>query len=65
MDGSVFAVEFDELVVGALFDDASVLQNENAIGVTNGGETMGDGEDGATVHELVDGGLNLAFGNGV
>ncbi len=37
----------DELLVGALFDEAAVVEHEDEIGLSNGGEPVGDDEAGA------------------
>ncbi len=58
----VFSVGFEELFVGSLFDDVAFFENVNAMCVLDGGEAVGDDEGGAVLHEVVEGGLDLAFG---
>lgn len=47
METGVSAAKSKELVVGAVFDDAAMAENEDLIGVTDGGESMSDDEAGA------------------
>lgn len=60
--GAVFS---HELVVVAAFDDATVVHNHDDIGILDGGESVGDDKDGATLHELVHPILHDGFGAGV
>ena len=39
----VLALRFDEFIVGAPLDDASLLHDHDAVGIADGGEAMGDG----------------------
>src|SRR2546423_12580942 len=59
------AAMLDQLVEGAGLDDASVLEHQDAGGVANGREAMGDHEGGASLHDLVERGLELRFRLGV
>jgi hypothetical protein len=61
----VSAVELVELVVGAAFDDATVFDDEDLVGLADGGEAVGDDEGGASLHEEVEAGLDEGFGFGV
>ena len=42
----VFTVLGDELVVGALLEDDTVVEQHDLVGVADGGEAVGDGDDG-------------------
>lgn len=48
--------------MGAACDEASVLHHMNGAGVADGGETVGDDDGGATLHEMIEGLLDLRFG---
>ena len=54
-----------ELLMGATLFDDTVVEDEDAIGTANGGEAVGDGEDGAVLHQVVDRALHLLLGDGV
>lgn len=43
----------DKLIVIAALDDLAVFENANHVGVADGGKTVSDDKDGATLHELV------------
>ena len=43
----------DQLIMAAALNDAALLQNRDAVGIADGGQTVGDDEDGAPLHELV------------
>ncbi len=45
----------DELIVAAAFDDATVVDDEDAVGVADGGKTMSDDEAGAALHQTFEG----------
>ena len=60
--GAVFS---HELVVVAAFDDATVVHDHDDVGILDGGESVGDDKDGASVHELVHPILHDGFGAGV
>ena len=61
----VMTVEGKELVVGATFDDASVVQDADEVGVPDSAESMRDDECGAVTHKVLQGLLNELFGLGV
>lgn len=65
MEVGVVAAAGDELVVSTLFDDAAVLDDEDAVGVADGGNAMGDEEGGAAVHDGGEVSEDLLFGDGV
>ena len=65
VEAEVGAAQGDELVVVAVFDDASVLQDEDAVGVPDGGEAVGDDQGGAALGELADTLLDDELGGGV
>lgn len=58
-------VVVEEFLVGALGDDLAVLEDVDAVAVANGAEAVGDGDGGAIGGELVEGFLDLSFGDGV
>src|SRR4051794_13909422 len=45
----------EELVVVAGFGDVAVLEDDDLVGVADGGEAVGDDEGGAAGHEVVEG----------
>ncbi len=55
----------EEVFVGAGFDDAAAFEDDDFVGFADGGEAVGDDEDGAVLHEVFEGGLDLALGDGV
>src|ERR1700722_18873057 len=57
----VEAVKRDQLIVIAAFDDLSVAEDENLIGVADGAQTVGDDETRAMRHEVFEGLLNQFF----
>lgn len=61
----VGAVLGHEFFVGAAFDDAAVIEDHDDVGILNGGEAVGDDEDGAAFHEGIHAALNEGFGTGV
>ena len=48
---TIGAVALDQFVVAAAFHDPAVVENEDAVGMADGGETVGDDQAGAAVHE--------------
>lgn len=42
----VFAVEGEEFFMGTGFDDFTAFEDENSIGAADGGEAVGDNENG-------------------
>ena len=52
----------DQLVEAAGFDDPALIEDENAIGVADGREPVGDHEGGAALHDLVERQLKLLLG---
>ena len=62
---AVTAVEVVEVLVGSAFYDLALFDDEDLIGAANGGETMGDDEGGAALHEEVEAVLDEGFGFGV
>lgn len=49
----------------AFFDDLSVVEDDDFVGAADGGEAVGDDEDGALAGDVVDGFLDIEFGFGV
>ena len=64
-EAGVAAAGGAEGVVGALFEDAAMVEDDDVIGLADGGEAVGNDEDGALAHEVVERLLDLAFGDGV
>ena len=61
----VVGVEGEELVVGSLFDDPTAVEDHDAVGASDGGESMGDDKDGAVFAEAFDGLDEESLGFGV
>ena len=59
---AVEAAVGNELFMIALFDDVTFLQDENGIGILNGGETVGDDKAGASLHQRIHRFLNADLG---
>jgi hypothetical protein len=55
----------EELVEAALLDDAALFEDEDAVHGAEGGEAVGDADDGAVFGEVVDGFLDFGFGLGI
>ena len=51
----------NKILVRAGFDDAPLVQDEDAVGAANGAETMRDDKGGAPEHEVFEGLMNEAF----
>lgn len=51
--------------MGSLFDEFAFGNHEDLIGVTNGGEAVGDNERGAVFHQALEGFVDEAFGFGI
>ena len=51
--------------MAASFGDASAFEDEDLVGVADGGEAMGYDEAGAVFHEAVEGFLDEALGGGI
>lgn len=64
-EAGVEAVEGEEFVMGAAFDDFAMAENEDEIGVSDGAEAMGYDEAGAAGHEALESLLDETFGGGV
>ena len=50
----VEAVFFQQFGVAAFFDDAAFVQDDEPVHRGDGGEAMGDGDDGFAVHHFVE-----------
>ena len=48
--------------MGALLDDTAFFHHDNEVGITDGGELVGDNEGGSTLHQLVDAALDQPLG---
>ena len=49
----VLSPQLEELVVGTLFDDAAVVEDDDEVGIADSGEAVGDDECGAPLHQSV------------
>lgn len=54
-----------EFVVGAALDDLAVVEDHDDVGVLDGGESVGDDENGASFHERIHAALDEGFGAGI
>src|SRR5699024_9951957 len=61
----ILALFGDQFVVAAALDDAALFQDDDAVGVADGGQPVGDDEGGAAVHQAVHAGLDHRLGAGV
>ena len=55
----------EELLVGALFAEASLVHDEDGIGALDGGEAMGDDDTGSAGDHAGEGGFDAQLGFGV
>ena len=53
MELFVGAVVLQQFGVGSLFDDMAMVHDDDEIGIDDGGETVGDGDDGTVFHQRV------------
>ena len=51
--------------MGALFAQAAFVEDEDAVGVLDGAQAMGDDQGGAAAEQAVEGFADLEFGFGV
>ena len=51
--------------MGALFDDATVVEDDDVVGFEDGVEAVCDGNDGSTLHDAAGGFFEQGFGLGV
>ena len=58
---SIESVLFDKLIVYAFFLYPSVIQNDYPVGIFDGFEPMGNGNDGASFNQRINGFLHLHF----
>ena len=49
----IFSMFLHQLVMVAALNNASLLQNHNAVAVADGGESVGNDKSGAAVHQLI------------
>jgi hypothetical protein len=61
----VATVEGVEGLMGATFEDASLLDDQDLVGAADGGEAVGDDKGGTALHEEVEAALDEGFGFGV
>ena len=65
VEGGVEAVAGQELVVAAGFGQAAVVEDQDAVGVADGRQAVGDDDGSAALHEFFDGRLDELLGFGV
>ena len=53
----VAAVEGHELGVGATFDDTAMVEDDDTVGIDDGGESVGNDDGGAMAQDLVESSL--------
>src|SRR5699024_11029849 len=61
----VGALEGEQLVVGAAFNDTSMVENHDGIGVFDGAQSVSDDKDGSSGHQCVHTSLNNRLGTGI
>ena len=61
----VFALGSEEFLVGAALDDAATFQDDDAVAVADGRETVGDDKGRAAFHQRVHAALHEGLGAGV
>src|ERR1700704_1346809 len=54
-----------QFIERSAFDHMSVVEHQDARGIANGREPVRDYEGGASLHHLVERGVNLGFGDGI
>lgn len=60
--GAFFGEQF---FVVASFDNTSVLQNHDCVGISDGGQTVCNDKYGTSVHQCIHTALNDCFGTGI
>ena len=58
---SIKSVLIDKLIVRAFFLYPSIIQDDYPVGILDGFEPVGNGDDGASFNQRVDGFLHLHF----
>ena len=61
VEAAVLAAQPQKIVMAALFEDLAVDQRKYAVGIADGGKTVGDDKSGPPRHEVVEGALDFAF----
>ena len=61
----VTLAECNEFGVGAVFNDTPLFQHDDLISVHNSAQTLGNDQGSATLHQILEGGVNLNFGAAV
>ena len=59
------ALLFQQLIMAASFDDLPLFQHQDGLGVTHGGEAVGDDEDGPPIHQGIHPLFDQVLGAGV
>lgn len=54
-----------QLLMSTFLNDVALVEDEDAVGVFDGGEAVGDDDGGAVLHEELEAGLDMGFGEGV
>ena len=61
----VEAFFIQQLLVGALFDDLAIVDDQHMVGIPDGAEAVGDDKAGAAGHQAQQGFLDAGLGAGV
>ena len=61
----IFALESQQLVVGAAFDNVAVLEDDDAVAVAHGRKAVGNHEGRAPFHQGIHAALHEGLGAGV
>ena len=62
LEARIEAIERDDLAAGAALDDAALVEDEDAVGVPDGGEMVGDDKGGSALEEVAEGFKDQALG---
>ncbi len=62
---AVTSLEEEKFLVGSFLNNPSFFHNTDPVGVSDGGEPVGDNHGGAVFHQVFDGLLDLDFRFGV
>jgi len=62
LEARIEAIERDDLAAGAALDDAALVEDEDAVGVPDGGEMVGDDKGGSALEEVAEAFKDQALG---
>ena len=60
---TVNGIKAHKFIMGTGFHNSAAVYDQNLVGVSDGGKTVGNGKDGTVFHSLVEGVLNQSFGD--